>query len=98
MLRILDVYPGSQFFSNPDPGSKRFPEPDLDFLPITDRGVKRHRITNPGSGSVTLVVGDKPVLYRVPPQLNRLADRLAQITNNIKSSLERLDHFYSGGL
>jgi hypothetical protein len=25
----------------PDPGSKRFPDPDLDFLPIPDPGLKK---------------------------------------------------------
>jgi hypothetical protein len=62
VLRIRDVYPGSEFFSILDPGSTSknlsifaqeivlVREPD--FLPIPDPGIKK--APDPGSGSATL--------------------------------------------
>jgi hypothetical protein len=66
----LDPYPHPRIFciltqkivsklSEYDPGCSsriRIPDPDLDFLPIPDPGVKRHRIPDLGSGSATLVI------------------------------------------
>ncbi len=52
VLRIRDVYLGSEFF----PSRIRIPDPALDFLyPFRIQGSKRHRIPNPGSGFATLL-------------------------------------------